>query len=153
MLNSNCYSLAVDVDASRTDCCERAQDSWTLRWIRGKNDINTVQFLAQSDRFVSLDLNVSSRATVFNLVLSVYVLFSLKAVSTIDWHYMTDRLQQFELKIFFCVLLKQQSPLHLGCPEGKQINIKYFNFWVNYPFNADDVNFAFSQTKLIRESF
>ncbi len=52
-LTQNCYSLAVDVDASRTDCCERAQDSWTLRWIRGKNDINTVQFLAQSDRFVS----------------------------------------------------------------------------------------------------
>ncbi len=40
-----------------------------------KNDINTVQFLAQTDRFVSLDLNVSSRAAGFNLVLSVYVLF------------------------------------------------------------------------------
>ncbi len=36
-----------------------------------KHDINTVQFLAQTDRFVSLVLNVSSRAAGFNLVLSV----------------------------------------------------------------------------------
>ncbi len=49
-----------------------------------KNYINTVQFLAQTDRFVSLDLNVSSRAAGFNLVLSVYVFFSLKSVSPID---------------------------------------------------------------------
>ncbi len=55
-----------------------------MRWIRGKNDINTVHFPAQTDRFVSLDLNVSSRAAGFYLVLSVYVFFSLEAVSTID---------------------------------------------------------------------
>ncbi len=57
-----------------------------MRLDRGKKlySLNTVQFLAQADRFVSLDLNVSSRATGFNLVLSVYVFFSLKAVSTID---------------------------------------------------------------------
>ncbi len=51
--------------------------------------------------------------------------FSLKAVSPIDCHYMTDRLQRFELKIFLCVLLKKQSHLHLGCPWGKQIHIKF----------------------------
>ncbi len=93
-----------------------------MRWIRGKNDINTVQFRAQTDHFVSLDLNVSSRAAGFNLVLSVYVFFSLKAI---DCHYMTDRLQRFELKIFACVLLKKQSHLHLGYPGGKQINITF----------------------------
>ncbi len=50
------------------------QDSLTRWRIRGKkNDINTVQFLAQTERFVSLDLNVSSRAAGFNLVLPVYV--------------------------------------------------------------------------------
>ncbi len=87
-----------------------------------KNNINTVQFLAQTDRFVSLDLNVSSRAAGFNLVLSVYVFFSLKAVSPIDCHYMTNR---FELKIFVCVLLKKQSHLHLGHPGGKQTNITF----------------------------
>ncbi len=107
-----------------SNCPERVHN-------RCKNDINTVQFLAQSDRFVSLDLNVSSRATVFNLVLSVYVLFSLKAVSTIDGHYMTDRLQRLSKKIFVCVLLKQQSPLHLGCLWGKQININFSFFGWN----------------------
>ncbi len=85
-----------------------------------KNDTNTVQFLAQTDRFVSLDFNVSSRAAGFNLVLSVYVILSLKAVSPIDCHYMTDRLQRFELKIFLCVLLNKQSHLHLGCPGGNR---------------------------------
>ncbi len=33
-----------------------------------------------------------------HLVLSVYILFTLKAVGPIDCHYMTDRLQWFELK-------------------------------------------------------
>ncbi len=49
--------------------------------------------------------------------------WTLKAVSLIDCHYMTDRLQRFELKILICVLLKKQSHLHLGCPGCKQINI------------------------------
>ncbi len=52
-----------------------------------KNDINTVQFLTQTDCFVSSDLNVSSRAAEFNLVLSVYVFLSLKAMGPIDCHY------------------------------------------------------------------
>ncbi len=62
--------------------------------------------------------------TTVDLVLSVYVVLTLKAVSPIDWHYMTDRLQRFELKNL-CVLLKKQSHLHLGCPGGKQINITF----------------------------
>ncbi len=91
-------------------------------------NINTVQFLAQTDCFMSLDINVSSRAAGFHLVLSVVIFFfivflTLKAMSPIDCHYMTDRLQRFELKIFICVLLKKQSHLHLRCPGGKQINI------------------------------
>ncbi len=48
--------------------------TWTVGPCGGSeviNDINTVQFLAQTDRFVSLDLNVSSRAAGFHLV-SVY---------------------------------------------------------------------------------
>ncbi len=52
-------------------------------------------------------------------------LFTLKDPVPIYWHYMTDRLQRFELKIFVCGLLKKQSHLYLGCPEGKQINITF----------------------------
>ncbi len=97
-------TLPVHVDASCGRCCERAQDTWTLRWIRGK-------FL--HDCFVSKDLNVSSR-----LVLDVHVFLTLKAMGPIDCHYMTDR-RRFELKIFVCVLLKKQGHLHLGCPGDK----------------------------------
>ncbi len=58
---------------------------------------------------------------------------SLKAVSPFDSNYKSDRLQRFESKIVVCVLLKKQS---LGCPCGKQINIK-LTFWVNYPFKKN----------------
>uniref|UniRef100_A0A672M7K4 Cytochrome P450 family 19 subfamily A member 1 n=1 Tax=Sinocyclocheilus grahami TaxID=75366 RepID=A0A672M7K4_SINGR len=44
-----------------------------------KNNIYTVQFLAQTDRFVSLHINVSSRAAGFNLVLSSAVYHVLKS--------------------------------------------------------------------------
>jgi len=68
---------------------------------------------------------VSSRAAGFNLDLSVHVFFTLIDFVTIAMHYMTDRLQRLELKIIICVLLMKQSHLHLGCPGGKQINIRF----------------------------
>ncbi len=80
---------------------------------------NTVGHYGRSDLFSFL---VKSQVAGFNLVLSVYVCFTLKAVSPIDCRYITDRLQRFELKIFVCVLLKKQR-WHLGCPQSKQINI------------------------------
>ncbi len=63
--------------ASRTGCWERAQDSWTLPVSEVKNYINTVQFLAQTDRFVSY---VSSRAARFNLNFCVHVFFLLSKI-------------------------------------------------------------------------
>jgi len=59
------------------------------------------------------------------LDLSVHVFLTLIDGVTIDKHYTTDRPQRLELKIIICVLLKKQSHLHLGCPGGKQINIKF----------------------------
>ncbi len=56
------------------------------------------------------------------LIWFVCVFLTLKAMGPIDLHYMTDRLQRFELKK---QLLKKQSHLHLGCPGGKQINITF----------------------------
>ncbi len=83
----------------------------TLRWIRGKNYINTVQFLAQTDGLVFLDLNVSSRAAGFNLVLSVYVFFVSQSreshwLPLYDWQTATVWVKN--------LLLKKQSHLHLG---------------------------------------
>ncbi len=94
-----------------------------------KKYINTVQFLPQTDRFMSQDITVSSRAAGFNLNLSVHVFYTLNDFVLIDLHYMTDRLQRFELEIFVCVLIKKQSHLHLGCPaRGQQINIIFSSF-------------------------
>ncbi len=62
---------------------------------------------------MSLDLNVSSQAAGFNLVLSVYVFLSLKAMGPIDCHYMTDRLQRFELKkLNLCSTEETKSPTY-----------------------------------------
>ncbi len=64
---------------SHVDCCV-----YKLRIVglgggsEVKNYIKTVQFLAQTDRLVSLQLNVSSRVAGFNVVLSVYAFFLSK---------------------------------------------------------------------------
>ncbi len=96
---SNCPERVHNICRAYTSHTVYTGDSWTEE----KTDINTVYFLAQTDCFVSLDLNVSSQAAGFNLVLSVYVCLSLKAVGPIDCHYMTDRLR----------LCSKQSHLHL----------------------------------------
>ncbi len=41
----------------------------------------------------------------FNLVLSACFFFTLKGMGPIHCHYMTDRLQRFELNILVCVVL------------------------------------------------
>ncbi len=72
-----------------------------------------------------------------NEPLTLYLQFQLGVsmvhLTDIDWHFMTDRLQRFELKIFVFVLLKKQCHLHLGCLGGKQINIQ-FKFWGELSF-------------------
>ncbi len=65
--------------------------------------------------------------------------FNLKYSVPINWHYLTDRLQRFELKISVCVLLKKQSHLHLGCPGGKQIHIFLFGWTIPLTWSIDGV--------------
>ncbi len=54
---------------------------------------------------------------------------------TYTCHYMTDRLERFDLKTSKLDLLKKKRHLHLGCPWGKLIDTN-FNFKVNYPFKS-----------------
>ncbi len=124
LASAHVSTMPEHVDASRAWCCERAQDSWTLRWIRGKKWYKycSVSCTDRSFRVLRPQCIVTSHR--FNLVLSVCFFFTLKAVGPIDCHYMTDRRQRFELNIFVCVLLKKQNHLLLGCPGGKQINLK-----------------------------
>ncbi len=94
---------------------------------------------------MSLDLNVSSRATKL-FVLSVYVFFLSQSreyhwLTLYDWQTAT-----FELNILVCVLLKKQSHLHLGCPWGKQINIQFSFFGWAIPLITIDLNLSLSTT-------
>ncbi len=83
-----------------------------ILWITGNNVINNVQFLAQTDRFTSWDLNISSGATCIHFVLPVVL------VAT-DLHFMNHQGPQFQLKILFTVLLKIFFYLYLGWPAGE----------------------------------
>ncbi len=95
-------------------CRVCAQNSWTLQWIRGKKLYKYCSVSCIDRLFV-------------NYILSVYDFFFLKAMGPIDCHYMTDRLQRFELKIFVCVPQKKRSHLHLGYPGGEQDKHHIFN--------------------------
>ncbi len=50
--------------------------------------------------------------------------FPLIETVTYTCHYMTDRLERFDLKTSKLDLLKKKRHLHLGCPWGKLIVMK-----------------------------
>ncbi len=51
--------------------------------------------------------------------------FPLIETVTYTCHYMTDRLERFDLKTSKLDLLKKKKHLHLGCPWGKLIDTKF----------------------------
>ncbi len=51
--------------------------------------------------------------------------FPLIETVTYTCHYMTDRLERFDLKTSKLDLLKKKRHLYLGCPWGKLIHIKF----------------------------
>ncbi len=114
------------VDTSRAWCCEWAQDSWTL-CIIGKT-LHKYCSVSCTDRSfrVYKDLNVSPRATGFNLVLSVYYFLDSKLwnvwnpLTAIIW--LTD-CNSLSKNLCLCSTEETKSPTS-GIP-GKQINIKF----------------------------
>ncbi len=61
----------------------------------------------------------------FHLNFSVHVLFPSHRDSDLYLPLMTDRLERFDLKTSKLDLLKKKRHLHLGCPWGKLIHIKF----------------------------
>ncbi len=53
------------------------------------------------------------------------IFFPLIETVTYTCHYMTDRLERFDLEISKLDLLKKKRHLHLGCPWGKLIDTKF----------------------------
>ncbi len=51
--------------------------------------------------------------------------FPLIETVTYTCHYMTDRLERFDLKTSKLDLLKKKRHLHLGCPWGKLIDTTF----------------------------
>ncbi len=60
------------------------------------------------------------------ILISLSMFFSpLIETDTYTCHYMTDRLERFDLKTSKLDLLKKKRHLHLGCPWGKLIDTKF----------------------------
>ncbi len=94
----------------------RTQITWTWLCTRGKNDINTVR------------LGHQCVVTMGNCLIWISLcMFFFPLIETVTYtcHYMTDRLERFDLKTSKLDLLKKKRHLHLGCPWGKLIDTKF----------------------------
>ncbi len=92
-----------------------------------KNDINTVRFLHTNRSFRVLEANQCVVTMGNCLILISLCMFFFPLIETVTYicHYMTDRLERFDLKTSKSDLLKKKRHLHLGCPWGKLIDTKF----------------------------
>ncbi len=90
-----------------------------------KNNINTVRFLTQTARSCLRPSMCSYYGELFNWISLCMFFFPLIETVTYTCHYMTDRLERFDLKTSKLDLLKKKRHLHLGCPWGKLIDTKF----------------------------
>ncbi len=116
--------------------CVRTQITWTWLCTRGKKQYKYCSFshTNRSFRVLGHECVVTMGNCLIWISLCMFF-FPLMETVTYTCHYMTDRLERFDLKTSKLDLLKKKRHLHLGCPWCKLIDTK-FNFKVNYPFNA-----------------
>ncbi len=93
------------------------------RCTRGKNDIMLVSHTNRSFRV--LGIMCSYDGELFNFDFLCMFFFPLIETVTYTCHYMTDRLERFDLKTSKLDLLKKKRHLHLGCPWGKLIDTTF----------------------------
>ncbi len=91
-----------------------------------KNDINYCSFshTNRSFRVLGHQCVVTMGNCLIWISLCMF-LFPLIETVTYTCHYMTDRLERFDLKTSKLDLLKKKSHLHLGCPWVKLIDTKF----------------------------
>ncbi len=97
--------------------CVCTQITWTWLCTRGKNDINTVRFSHTNRSFRVLGHQCV--VTMGNCLIWISLcMFFFPLIETVTYtcHYMTDRLERFDLKTSKLDLLKKKRHLHLGCP-------------------------------------
>ncbi len=102
------------------------QITWTWLCTRGKKRYKYCLF-SHTNRSVRV-LGHQCVVTMGNcLILISLCMFFFPLIETVIYtcHYMTDRLERFDLKTSKLDLLKKKRHLHLGCPWGKLIDTKF----------------------------
>ncbi len=106
--------------------CVRTQITWTWLCTRGKKQYKYCSFSHTNRSFRVLGHQCV--VTMGNCLIWISLckfFFPLIETVTYTCHYMTDRLEWFDLKTSKLDLLKKKRHLHLGCPWGKLIDTKF----------------------------
>ncbi len=104
----------------------RTQITWTWLCTRGKKRYKYCSFshTNRSFRVLGHQCVVTMGNCLIWISLCMFF-FPLIETDTYTCHYMTDRLERFDLKTSKLDLLKKKRHLHLGCPWGKLIDTKF----------------------------
>ncbi len=104
----------------------RTHFTWTWLCTRGKKRYKYCSFSHTNRSFCVLGHQCV--VTMGNCLIWISLcMFFFPLIETVTYtcHYMTDRLERFDLKTSKLDLLKKKRHLHLGCPWGKLIHIKF----------------------------
>ncbi len=115
-------SQSARTHTSHTGC----QITWTWLCTRGKKRYKYCSFSHTNCSFRVLGHQcVVTMGNCLILISLCMFFFPLIETVTYTCHYMTDRLERFDLKTSKLDLLKKKRHLHLGCPWGKLIDTKF----------------------------
>ncbi len=106
--------------------CVCTQITWTWLCTRGKKQYKYCSFFHTNRSFRVLGHQCV--VTMGNCLIWISLcMFFFPLIETVTYtcHYMTDRLERFDLKTSKLDLLKKKRHLHLGCPWGKLIDTKF----------------------------
>ncbi len=110
----------------RARMCVCTQITWTWLCTRGKKRYKYCWFSHTNRSFRVLGHQCV--VTMGNCLIWISLcMFFFPLIETVTYtcHYMTDRLERFDLKTSKLDLLKKKRHLHLGCPWGKLIDTKF----------------------------
>ncbi len=106
--------------------CVRTQITWTWLCTRGKKQYKYCSFSHTNRSFRVLGHQCV--VTMGNCLIWISLcMFFFPLIETVTYtcHYMTDRLERFDLKTSKLDLLKKKRHLHLGCSWGKLIDTTF----------------------------
>ncbi len=106
--------------------CVCTQITWTWLCTRGKKQYKYCWFSHTNRSFRVLGHQCV--VTMGNCLIWISLcMFFFPLIETVTYtcHYMTDRLERFDLKTSKLDLLKKKRHLHLGCPWGKLIDTTF----------------------------